>query len=327
MSDTHFHCDELENGLKVLYVPIPAVGTVSTNLVYNTGSAIEVQGQRGLAHVVEHMDFKNNIWDMLTKYGANLNATTYLGRTNFISTFPHSKDAMYDLLTREKARMMNTNFDGLYTEANVVHNEFENSLNSEFMKAHMQLRLVAFMRHPTRWPTIGTTDDLMYNDGKPHNINPLSVSEFHQEWYHPKNATLVIVGQFPNLQQTKEQVKTIMGSIPSPEHYKKKPFVSEPPQTGMRRFLIQGTQPILAMGFKGPKGLSKQAIALEVVNYIMNDGVNSPFEPLVKKGVVPNIISNWERLEDANLFQLYAAGNPAVAEAAIWEVLKTWMLN
>lgn len=319
-----FHCDELSNGLRVLYVPVPGVGTISTNLVYDTGSAVETQGERGIAHFVEHMSFKNNIWDMVTMYGANLNATTYLGRTNFISTFPASHIAMRDLLTREKSRMLMTDFSELATEANVVHNEFENSLNSAFMKAHMQLRLEAFMRHPTRWPTIGTTDDLMYDDGKPHNIDPERVSNFHKNWYHPKNATMVIVGQFKDLEKTKQQVSEIMGSIPSPENFKKKPFVSEPPQTGMRRFLMRGDQPILAMGFKGPPGLSTQAIALEIVNYLMNDGVNSPFDTLVKRGVAPSVMSNWERLKDANLFQIYASGNPQIAEAGIWQVLQQW---
>ena len=48
----------LSNGLTVLVRPVTTIPKVSTQLWYHVGSKDEETGQKGLAHLIEHMIFK-----------------------------------------------------------------------------------------------------------------------------------------------------------------------------------------------------------------------------------------------------------------------------
>jgi len=48
----------LDNGLRVLLVPAPGVDTVTVHITYLVGSRHEDYGEKGMAHLLEHMLFK-----------------------------------------------------------------------------------------------------------------------------------------------------------------------------------------------------------------------------------------------------------------------------
>ena len=51
----------LENGLQVVVIPLHNKSNViETNVFYKVGSRNEVMGKSGIAHMLEHMNFKNN---------------------------------------------------------------------------------------------------------------------------------------------------------------------------------------------------------------------------------------------------------------------------
>src|SRR5262245_4180275 len=83
------------NGAKFLLFPDPASSKVTLNMVVLVGSRHEGYGESGMAHLLEHMNFKgtptfpakNDIDKALLEHGAeNANATTYLDRTNYYET-------------------------------------------------------------------------------------------------------------------------------------------------------------------------------------------------------------------------------------------------
>src|SRR5690242_21808217 len=49
---------ELPNGLKILLIPDEAQTNVVVNIVYKVGSRHEGYGEKGMAHLLEHMMFK-----------------------------------------------------------------------------------------------------------------------------------------------------------------------------------------------------------------------------------------------------------------------------
>ena len=76
-------------------------------LVVNAGSILETEGQRGLAHFVEHMAFNgtehfahNDLIDFLesigTKFGADLNAYTGFDQTVYMLEIPTDKPGLLD---------------------------------------------------------------------------------------------------------------------------------------------------------------------------------------------------------------------------------------
>ena len=60
----------LDNGLRVLLFPDASVQTFTVNVTYLVGSRHEGRGEKGMAHLLEHMVFKGtatyeNIWGEL----------------------------------------------------------------------------------------------------------------------------------------------------------------------------------------------------------------------------------------------------------------------
>src|SRR5258708_34828991 len=84
---TEYH---LPNGLQVLLYPDEAGSTVSINVTYKVGSRHESYGETGMAHLLEHMNFKGTpthpkIDDELSSRGGQANATTASDRTNYFA--------------------------------------------------------------------------------------------------------------------------------------------------------------------------------------------------------------------------------------------------
>src|SRR4029078_3159041 len=82
----------LSNGLRVLTLPDPGADTITVHIVYLVGSRHEGYGEKGMAHLLEHMLFKGtqrhpSIKDELTRRGARYNGTTSNDRTNCFEAF------------------------------------------------------------------------------------------------------------------------------------------------------------------------------------------------------------------------------------------------
>ena len=83
----------LPNGLKILFVPDSSKPTVTVNLTVFVGSRHENYGEKGMAHLFEHMLFKKtkkfaDVKAELTKLGGYANGTTWFDRTNYFESFP-----------------------------------------------------------------------------------------------------------------------------------------------------------------------------------------------------------------------------------------------
>ena len=78
----------LGNGLRVLLFPDASKPTVTVNLTYGVGSQHENYGETGMAHLLEHLLFKDtpahaDIPGEMKKRGIDFNATTSLDRINY----------------------------------------------------------------------------------------------------------------------------------------------------------------------------------------------------------------------------------------------------
>ncbi len=77
----------LSNGMKILLLPDASQSNMVVNIVYKVGSKDEGYGEKGMAHLLEHMLFKStkNMGDIkkqLSDKGGVANGTTWYDRTN-----------------------------------------------------------------------------------------------------------------------------------------------------------------------------------------------------------------------------------------------------
>src|SRR5690625_3411174 len=126
----------LPNGLQILLIPDVSQSNVIVNIVYKVGSRHEGYGEKGMAHLLEHMLFKStkNIDDIkkvLTEKGGIANGTTFFDRTNYYEIFPSSDENLRWSIEMEADRMINATIlqSDLEKEFSIVRNELEINQN------------------------------------------------------------------------------------------------------------------------------------------------------------------------------------------------------
>ncbi|MFQ5949312.1 MAG: M16 family metallopeptidase [Nitrospiria bacterium] len=112
----------LSNGLRVLMVERQQVPTISFRIIYNVGSANEVSGITGVAHLYEHMAFKGTETFGTSNYDEERKALAEIERLNDAIIQEERKGADAD---PERLKALRKRFEALEAEARkwVVPNE------------------------------------------------------------------------------------------------------------------------------------------------------------------------------------------------------------
>ena len=317
----------LANGLRVLFHKEPATPMAVVNVLYDVGARDENPEQTGFAHLFEHLMFggSKHIADFdapLQAAGGQSNAFTSNDITNYYDVLPaHNLDTA---LWLESDRMLALAFTpkSLEVQRQVVIEEFKQRyLNQPYGDAWLQLRPLAYQKHPYRWVTIGKNikhiEDATMDD----------VRAFFQKHYHPGNAILCIVGNF-ELATIKEKVSHYFGNIPAqPKSPRQLP--TEPPQQKFRIKTIQRNVPAGSFyyAFKMGKRLSDSYYLADLLSdHIGNEKTGILYTELQrKKRLVSEITAYITGSIDEGLFVITGKLNPKRTfeelEAAIWPVL------
>lgn len=224
---------QLENGMRVLLIPDQSQPSVTVNIVFCVGSRHERRGERGMAHLLEHMLFKAtpsfaNIPQALRDRGARFNGTTWLDRTHYYETLRSSDDALDFALQLELERMTKVEFheDVFKTEIGVVKNELLRGENQPSRVLFQRVMAAAYASHGYGHPTIGFLEDLdaMHHD---------DLRRFYVDHYQPRNATLVIAGDF-DVEKALKKVESRFAGLENHETIGDANELAEPPQDGER---------------------------------------------------------------------------------------------
>ena len=191
---------KLDNGLEVILHKNDNLPLVAVNLWYKVGSAQEVKGKTGLAHLFEHMMFQgsqNVEKEMHFRYvqeaGGTLNGSTSFDRTNYYEKGPANflelalwleSDRMGYLLPAMTQEKLDNQKDVVYNERLERYDNQPYGLAWELLITNLYDSI-----HPYSWSTIGFADDI-----KSYSLE--DVNEFFNKYYAPNNASLVIAGNF-----------------------------------------------------------------------------------------------------------------------------------
>jgi zinc protease len=265
----------LPNRLTVLTKEIHDKPIVATMIWYRVGSRNEEVGQTGKSHFLEHMLFKGTgryrkgEIDLITlKNGGANNAFTWLDFTAYYFTF--ASDRWQVALEIESDRMRNTLFDEQEFEAEkrVVEEELRMGLDDPWSALEQEVWATAFRQHPYRWPTVGWMEDLQA-------ATLADMKDYYDRWYHPRNAVLVIVGDFDR-EAALARVEELFGPIPpGPEP---KPLrIVEPKQRGEKRLLVKKATPVerLMIGYHAPAVSDPDSYAMHILAAMLSTGKTS----------------------------------------------------
>lgn len=265
----------LPNGLRVIVKEDHRAPSVVHMIWYRTGSIDELDGDSGLAHALEHMMFKGTTKFPTGEFnrrvaaaGGRDNAFTNLDYTAYYQNVP--KRALPEMMMLEADRMQNLQFRPaeFAKEIQVIMEERRmRTEDNPLGLVHEALYAAAFVAHPYHRPVIGWMDDLEH-------MTVDDIRKWHDEWYVPNNAYVVIVGDV-NKDEAFKLAQKYYGKLKPRAVPVRKPQ-NEPAQKGIRRVTVKApaSLPYIAMGWKVPKlkdiEKDKDPYALEVLAAVLD---------------------------------------------------------
>jgi len=260
------------NGLHVLLFPDTSKPKVTVNVTYLVGSRQEGYGETGMAHLLEHLMFREtktrtNIKKELTDHGAQMNGSTAWDRTNYFETMNATDENLRWALELEADRMVNTRVEKeiLDKEMTVVRNEFEAGENNPMNMMFQRLLETAYLWHAYGHLPIGNRSDIEH-------VPIERLAAFYHKYYQPDDAVLTIAGKFD--QNTILQwVADTLGRIPKPARTLEATYTVEPTQDGERSVILRrvGSVQGVAVMYHIPAGSHPDSAALEVLTDMMGD--------------------------------------------------------
>lgn len=310
---------ELDNGMEViLHVdrsdPIAAVA-----MTFHVGSAREVEGRTGFAHLFEHLFFLDSenlgpggLDRLMTRIGSSTNGSTSRDRTNYFEVVP--VDGLEKALWAESDKLgwfINTvTEDVVAKEKQVVKNEKRQGVdNVPYGHSSYVIDQALYPDgHPYQWQVIGSLEDL---DA----ATLADVKEFHSRWYGPNNLTLVVAGDI-DVEQTKAWIERYFGEVPRREM----PVVPEPPPVTLAesRLLFHEDNfarlPQLQLAWPTVPLFHPDSYALDVLARILTDGKNAPLYQVIveEEGLAPAVSAFNGAQELAGRFTLTVRAFPDV---------------
>lgn len=204
----------LKNGLRVVIVEDKLAPVVTAIMNYRVGSDEAPSGYPGMAHAQEHMMFRGSPGlsaDQLAAIGAglggNFNADTRQSVTQYMFTVP--ADDLNVVLHIEALRMRGVlDTEALWkAERGAIEQEVERDFSSPEYVFYTQLLPILFRGTPYTHDALGTVPSFNQTTGT-------MLQQFHQTWYAPNNAVLVITGDvMPDA--VLAEIKSLFDSIPS----------------------------------------------------------------------------------------------------------------
>ncbi len=260
----------LPNGLRLLASIDRAAPIVAVQTWFGVGSRHERPGATGLAHLFEHLMFgqteklgPGEFDRLVERTGGESNAATWVDWTYYRLTVPtRDLPLALDLEAQRMSKLVLAEAP-IEAEREVVMNERRERVEDDVDGSlDEQLMVLAFERHPYRWPTIGWMDDIR-------RVTIDEIRAFYRTWYAPNNACLVVVGDFDEAELLR-LTDEAYGDLP-PAELPVEPSQDEPPQREQR--LVRLPKPIathrLLVGYKAPSLAEPEWLPLDIAATIL----------------------------------------------------------
>ena len=306
----------LKNKFEVYACPVnQGSGVISVDIFYKVGSRNEKMGKSGLAHMLEHLNFKSTKhlkageFDEIVKgFGGVDNASTGFDYTHYFikCAREHLDKALW--LFAEMMANLSLKDDEFQPERAVVLEERRwRTDNSPLGYLYFRLFNNAFLYHPYNWTPIG-----FFKDIESWKIEDLR--EFHATFYQPKNAFLFVSGDISAdevFAGARKHFEGIKNSQKIPKIHEK-----EPRQDGAKRLVLkkQTDTQMLALAYKIPNFKHKDIPALCALSELLGSGKSSLMQEILvdKLGLINEFYAFCNENIDENLFIFICVCNVGV---------------
>ena len=193
--------DVLSNGLTVYFYPNKNVNSYFLSLFTPFGgknNKFRFKGEEevceipfGLAHFLEHLSFHLDgveASELFAPYGASINAMTSSERTNYVVYNTNYFKECLDLLLYYVYTPYYTD-ETVNNERGIIKEEAKRAMDNPARQLYF-LNIRSFYKNSNyRHEIVGTLDDI-------DSITSKNINDAYRYFYHPKNMTLIISGNF-----------------------------------------------------------------------------------------------------------------------------------
>ena len=306
-SERHVIKKRLENGLTILVHELHHIPKVSFQIWYNVGSKDELLGEKGIAHLIEHMIFKgteilseSDINTVVHKLSGSCNAFTSYDYTGYLFNFPthHWQEALpivADCMINcsFKDDMLSSEMKAVVQELKLYRDQYDRSLMEEMIS-------MIFADHPYHYPIIGYKQDLW-------SVKSADLLAFYKKHYMPNNATIVVVGDV-KADEVFQLAEQYFGGIPHDPHYRKKDhFFHQDIASKSLTIYRDVAKPTLAYMFVVPGSREQKDASLDIFEWIIGKGKSSRlYKKLVNEERIATDVSTlfWNLFDHGVFFIL-----------------------
>ncbi len=306
----------LDNGLHVILHQDNSTPIVVTNIMYHVGSKNEDPNRTGFAHFFEHLMFEGSenigrgeLDQYVESAGGTLNAYTSFDVTNYYLLLPSNQLELG--LWIESERLLHARVDetGIRTQKDVVIEEKKQVIDNQPYGSILSETLKrAYQEHPYRWHILGDEDHI--REAENHEFK-----EFHEMFYVPNNAVLVIAGDI-DIDKTKKLVEAWFGDIPKGTRDIYRPEIQEPARNReIRDTIYDNIQlPLVVQAYNIPARGTPDYYAVEMLGALLSRGQSSRLHRRLvdEQQVALQVMAMPLGLEDPGLSMIYAFPNMGI---------------
>ncbi len=202
----------LQNGLQVVVVRNTLAPVVTTQITYRVGSNEAPPGFPGMAHALEHMMFRGSpglsaaqLSTIAAAMGGDFNAATQQTATQYFFTVPAEDLDIALQIEAVRMRGLLVEPSAWDQERGAIEQEVAQDLSSPRYVFYSRLLAAMFPGTPYAHDALGTRESFQ-------KTTAAMLKDFHNTWYVPNNAVLIIVGNVdlaPTLQLVRRHFEAI----------------------------------------------------------------------------------------------------------------------
>jgi zinc protease len=259
----------LPNGLRVIIVRDPLAPVVTTEINYLVGSNEAPEGFPGMAHAQEHMMFRGSpglsasqLALITAELGGNFDADTQQAVTQYFFTTT-AKDLGLALHLQAIRMRGVLDTDALWEqERGAIEQEVAQDLSNPGYVYYTQLLAAMFRGTPYAHDALGTRASFDKTSGA-------MLRKFHDTWYAPNNAVLVIAGDV-DPHKTLTQIQQLFGGIPAKTLPPRPRIALEPVKASTLKLNTDQAYGTALIAFRMPGYASKDYAASVVLSDILS---------------------------------------------------------
>ena len=331
----------LENGMRVVVIEDHRAPVVTHMVWYRAGASDENSGKSGVAHLLEHLLFKETenvengeFSQTVAALGGSDNAFTSQDYTAYYQRV--SKQYLDLMMYYESDRMKNLKISELdfNTELKVVIEERSQRTDSKPGALFNEQNMASlYLNHPYGVPIVGWRHEL-------EDLDREDAIDFYKTYYSPNNAILIVSGDV-DPENVQILANKFYGSLENTIYLDVRKRPAEPPQIVERRLIFEDervSQPYITRTYLAAErdpGQQREAAALTLLaDLIGSDGIQSILGKTLqldnKKAIYTNAYYNGLSYDDTN-FSLIVVPNIDVTlldiEVELDKVINTFISN